>query len=212
MSQPADNRSAPPHNRWQFSLGGLFIFTLSVAIGAAVMQEKVRDLLASSSIEKLFNEGLCGGLLIILAFWMILGILYQVRDLHSTLVSHHDLCSEHIWGLRFEIFWRLIVAVLMSFGILMTLFINQKIIVLSIPDEPSYMLNGFIPYSVPPMFFLVVVGSAPYVRRKESSSLWHRGLYLIFCVLAGALCLGIWAGYTIIYYLVAVQKQLPLFG
>ena len=49
MSQPAGNPSAAPHNRWQFSLRGLFIFTLSVAIGATVMQEKVRGLLGYPS-------------------------------------------------------------------------------------------------------------------------------------------------------------------
>ncbi len=167
------------------------------------MQEKVRELLASPSIERLFNAGLCG-LLIILAFWMILGILYQVRDLRSTLVSHPDLCYEHRWGLRFEIFWRLIMAVLMSFCILMILLINQKIIVLPSPNDISYSMIGSFTDSVPAILLLAVIGSVPYVPRKESSSLLHRVLYLVFCMLAGAFCLERWVDQTFIYHLVHI--------
>ena len=219
MSQSAVNPSAPPHNRWQFSLRGMFIFTLSVAIGAAVMQEKVRGILGSSpspvvqekaraepvpssSVERLFSVGFCGILLVILAFWMILGILYQVRDMRSTLVSHPDLHLDYRWGLRLEVFWRLLVAALMSFCILMVFLLNQRIVSLPIPDDLSYTKNGFIPDSVPPMLLLVVAGSVPYVRRKESSSLLHRVLYLIFCLLAGAFCVELWVDSTFIYHLV----------
>ena len=165
------------------------------------MREKV-DVPASYSIEKLFTEGLCGTLLVILAFWMILGVLYQVRDLRSTLVTHHDLIAEHRWGLRFEIFWRMIMAVLMSFCVLMVFLINEKIVVLPLPTDISYSLIGSFTDCVPAILLLALAGSVPYVRRKESSSLLHRGLYLIFCLLAAVFCLEQWIGSTIIHYLV----------
>jgi hypothetical protein len=221
MSQPSGELSAHPPNRWQFSLRGLFIFTLSVAIGAAVMQEKVRGLLGSStssvvqekaraepapsySVERLFSVGFCGILLVILTFWMILGLLYQVRDLRCTRVSDNNLCSEHRWGLRFEIFWRLIAAALMLFCVLMVFLLNQRIVSLPIPNDIIYTIRGIISDAVPPILLLAVVGSVSYVRRNGPSSLLHRVLYLIFCALAGILCVELWADHTIIYNLVHI--------
>jgi hypothetical protein len=204
MPQLTSNATDHKLTRWQFSISGMLVFTLSVAIGAAVVQVNVRDLLATSApVYALFKAGLCG-LLIIIAFWMICGILYQVRDLRSVRVSHPPLCSEHRWGLRFEIFWRLIMALLMAICILMVFLINQKIIILPVPSDISYLLIGSFIDVVPAILLLALVGSVPYVRRKEYSSLLHRGLWLIVCVLAGALCLELWSNQTLIHHLVHI--------
>ena len=221
MSLPPGNPSAAPNNRWQFSLWGLLIFTVSVAIAAAVMREKAREIIGlsappavqetaiqapppPSSIERFFSVAFCGMLLVILAFWMIVGILSQVRDLRSTLISHPDLCYEHRWGLRIEIFWRVIVAALMSLCILMALLINEKLIAFAMPKDILYQLIGLVAEAVPAILFLVVVGSVPCARRKESPSLLHRGLYAMFCVLAAGLCVEQCIDNTLIYNLVHI--------
>jgi hypothetical protein len=223
ISQPTGNPSDPPHNRWQFSLRGLLVFTVSVAIGAAVMQQRVREILGFSAppavqemaygapagsshyrIEQLFSIGLCGILLVILAFWMIAGMLNQVRDMRSTLASHPDLRADHRWGLQFEISWRLIMALMVSLCILMVFLSDQRLIVLPESPDVTYSLIGPITHAVPAVLVLAIVASVPYVRRKESSSLVHRGLYLMFCALAAALCLELWTDHTIIYQLVHI--------
>ena len=95
-------------------------------------------------------------------------------------------------------------AVLMSFCILMALLINEKLIVFPAPKEILYQLIGFVAESVPAMLFLVVVGSVPYVRGKESSSLLHRALYVIFCVLGAGFCVEQCIDNTLVYNLVHI--------
>jgi hypothetical protein len=74
MSQPPDNPSEPLHNRWQFSLRGMLLFTLSVAIGASVVKCNVHNWIGDQSqLVGGIKIGFGGGLIAILVFWMIFG-------------------------------------------------------------------------------------------------------------------------------------------
>ena len=64
MSQSPVKTSAPPPNRWQFSISGMLVFTLSVAIGAAVAGSFLQGKhISASQSEMGIKEGLAGGLL-----------------------------------------------------------------------------------------------------------------------------------------------------
>lgn len=214
MSQQSDNSPDSRHNRWQFSIGGMLLFTLSVAIAAAVAgtNEKswsgilpyvdpIRD------DPEIVKTGLGGGLFAFLFFWIVLGVIYQIRDLRSILTSNHNLITEHRWGARLEIFWRLATTLLITSFVLMAFLIDRGAFKLSEWNvEANFLLIGdTIHEAVWVMLLIMIIGSIPYVRREQPSSLLHRGLLLVFYVVAVVICLVTWMKETVIHHLVHIS-------
>jgi hypothetical protein len=215
MSQSSDNPSATPHNRWQFSLRGMFIFTLSVAVGAAVVRCNMHSWLGTGKNEYDMKVGLDGGLFAILVFWMVLGLIYQIRDLRSTLASNHTLIAEQRWGLRFEIFWRLTVTALLAMYFFISFLIDIGTLTLSEWAGLGWMDISVFRVSVVILLLLVLVGSVPHIRREKPTSLFNRGLQLIVFMLAIVFCLERWIDLTFLPYLIhlatiGIDKAQPL--
>jgi hypothetical protein len=205
VSQSPDNPSNPKPNRWQFSISGMLVFTLSVAIGAAVVRCNAHSWLGISPPENvIIKVGYSGGLIAILVFWMFLGILYQVRDLRTALASHDNLTSEQSWGLRFEIFWRLTIAALLAMYCLLAFLIDRCTLTLSDWENGSSIPTSTIREAVAIMILLVIVGSVPCCRYEQRNTLLRRGLHLIVFLLAVAFCVVRGLDYTIVSYLVHI--------
>jgi hypothetical protein len=211
MSQPDGNPSAPPLNRWQFSLRGMFIFTLSVAVGASVVRCNMQSWLGNYGPSSYCMQvGLDGGLFAILLFWMVLGVIYQVRDLRSALLSNCNLIGEQRWGLRFEIFWRLAVTALLVMYVFLSFLIDMGAIKLLEWENLSVWENltlrniGAFRVSVFILLLLVLVGSNPHIRREQTISILFRGLQLFAYMLAIVFCLVRWMDYTAVPNLVHI--------
>ena len=86
--------------RFQFSLRGVMVFTVGVALGL--------------SWGRIHGWGWHDGEPIIAAavFWIVLGLANQVRDLWAAFHRRADLTGEERWGWRFALFWRVGVAFL----------------------------------------------------------------------------------------------------
>ena len=92
--------------RWQFSIRGMLIFTVSVAIGASVSQTKLSSWVAfiptdafdQNKVPLDIKTGWCGGLIATLIFWLCMGIFYQIRDLWASLSTRCDLDNQQRWG------------------------------------------------------------------------------------------------------------------
>jgi hypothetical protein len=206
MSQPPDNPSDHKLNRWQFSLRGMLIFTVSVAIGAAVARCDMQSWFGVSSYtpnQQIIRMSYGGGLIAILVFWLILGILYQIRDLHASL-AFPDLIPQQRWGLRFEIFWRLAVAALIILYAMLSFFIERGAIALPAAEDISWWSDGMMRTSLLVILFFVIIGSVPYKQRKTPNSILHNILYFVACILAILLCLTRWIDYTMIPHLVHI--------
>jgi hypothetical protein len=211
MSQPVNNASGLRRKRWPFSVRGMLLFAVSIAIGAAVAFPDLRDWLATALFLSFLKKvhivqtmDWTWGLIAVLVFWMVLGIINQARDLRISLAEHPDLPRELKFGGQFEIFWRLSVAILLVIYLLIRLVVQFDIV--DLPErEFDPLTTGFvIREGVFALLLLIIVGSIPYVRREQQSSTLHRGLTLVAYILAAAICLEQWADKTIIYHLVHI--------
>jgi hypothetical protein len=208
MSQQPDNHPDQKLNRWQFSLSGLLIFTVSIGIGAAVSRCDVN----SWFIVPIYNpdQKIClsyaGGLLAVVVFWMILGTFHQVRDLQSVCTCFKPTAHE-LWGLRFEVFWRLGVITLITINALLSFLIDQKMIILSTWEEAAsfWPVEGMISTAIFIMLLIAIVGSVSFARRQQRPSILHRILYVVLCILATAFCLKEWSGYAIVTHFAHVE-------
>jgi hypothetical protein len=200
MTKHSEIPSAQKHNRWQFSIGGMLVFTLSVAIGAAVMGSYMHSRRGAASQGGTgIQEGLAGGMMVTIIFWMLLGLLYQVRDLRTMLASNTSLTPGECWGARFEIVWRLVLTLLFGFYMLVALFANHGIIILIDKQVDLWFSMGGMIYGWPLkvlmgesvlfMLLLVLVSSVPYACRKRQPSLLLHWLWIIAIAVVLAFCL-----------------------
>lgn len=92
MAEASSATDRQRHGRWQFTLRSLFLFTLSVAIGLSFWK----------------TEGdWYGATLVTISFWIVFGLVAQVRDICTSLLHGENSTPEDRWGRRFSIFWRL---------------------------------------------------------------------------------------------------------
>jgi hypothetical protein len=140
----------------------------------------------------------------ILLFWMVLGIIYQIRDLRYTLASNKDLIAEQRWGLRFEIFWRIAVTALLAMYVLLSFLIDRGTLTLSEWEDFILLYTGTFRVSVVILLLLVLVGSVPYIRREKRPSYFYCGLQLFALMLAVVFCLIRWMDYTTIPHFVHI--------
>jgi hypothetical protein len=203
MSQPTENPSTKPHSRWQFSLRGMFVLTLSVAVGASVVRCNMHSWLGvGGSSEDVMKVGLDGGLFAFLLFWMVLGFIFQIRDLRTTHASNHTLIVEQRWGLGFEIFWRLTVTALLAIYVFISFLIDRGTLTLSEWAGLGWLHAGIFRVSVLILLLVILVGSIPHIRREKPTSIINCGLQLIVSMLAIVFCLERWMDLTFIPYLV----------
>jgi hypothetical protein len=202
MCQPSENPSAQTLNRWQFSLSGMLLITLSVAIGADVVRCNILSWTGFSVPGKEdIKVGLSGGLIVAIVFWMILGVINQIRDLLAALISHRVFTKEQRWGARFEIFWRLAVTTLLAVYVFLPSIIDRGRITLSDWDSTDWLLNmGEIREFSVILLFLAVVGSIPYVRREQRTSILRFCLLLVAYILAIVFCLVTWMSHTLVLH------------
>ena len=88
-----------PHERWQFSLRGLFLLSFSVALGL--------------SFWKMEQDWYLGALAAI-SFWIVLGLAAQIRDIWRAFRLDVHATTDERWGWRFAIVWRLAICLLIG--------------------------------------------------------------------------------------------------
>jgi hypothetical protein len=179
------------HHRWQFSIRGLLVFTVSVAIGASFSQVSLANWVAFISLD-VYHEyppppdiktGWAGGLIAVVLFWFCLGVFHQIRDLNAWLAEHRDVEREYRWAARIEVAWRVAVLALFSIFALMTILIDKKLLVLPEPGDRFWKVAEMFREAIFTVLLLVVVGSVPAYRPKRY---WGAAAYLTQAVLGAA--------------------------
>jgi hypothetical protein len=198
MPHPPTALPAPSRRRWQFSIRGMLIFTASVAVGLSAMQINKNCWFGSGEVAQgvkdvsMLKTGWQGGMLATLIFWICLSLLYQIRDLRVCLAANTNLPSEQKWGGTFEICWRLCILAMFALFAGLAILLDRGVFILrdtaNFLWDPNVLREGIFL-----LFFLVLVGSIPCVRRETNLSWLKRWLYLVLCIMAVVLCLERWA-------------------
>jgi hypothetical protein len=182
---------------WQFSLGGMLLFTLSVAMGIT----SVSGCLKFYPIDIFCSLlALIQGILVIMVFWVVVGLLYQVRDLWVIPRSCKPLPVEILWGGRFAIFWRLAVIVLLVGLFCLEVLIYHKL--WRFQERENIASISFPVFTfLEPLFLLAIVGSVPTISRRRRFSRWHTVIELVslpFCLLLAVL---LWQDISLTHFL-----------
>ncbi len=179
--------------RFQFSLRGLMVFALGVA-------------LASSAIA---SEGTnwSYGPLALVVICIILGLLNQVRDLWTTFHGRPDLSSDERWGWRFAVFWRVAVVCLWVGQYITAGLAARGILLLperegGFADTGSNLRHGLLCLSL-----LIVLASVPTATQPRHRPLQSRVLRAASLIVGVVWCFVIWTLMTSHAHLVNVALQ-----
>jgi hypothetical protein len=137
-----------------------------------------------------------GGVIAMIVSWTLLGLFYQVRDLRVTLAMQDGLSTENRRGLRFEIFWRVAIALLIISYALLCFLIDRGTVTLSKWEEAAGWPDGIMLMTLAIMLLIVLVSAVPFARRERRTSWLHISLWLVAAILAIILCLKSFMDYT----------------
>jgi hypothetical protein len=209
-------------HRWQFSLRGLLLFMVSVAVGASVVevkylyythlaaleaterQQRVADSPSPQAAPRPVDLDWNSGLTAAFVFWMILGLFYQLRDQRRFLALHSQIDREQRAGLRFEVFWRAAVISLLLLYAVTALLLFQNAIAL--PDSEEFLIRYFgggaaMREAILVILLILIVASVPFIPRKVRFPWLHAIIDLTACICAFGLCLYRWSDSTFTHYL-----------
>jgi hypothetical protein len=142
---------------WQFTLRGLFLLTLSVAIGLSYWK---------------VGGDWYGGTLAAIAFWIVLGLAAQVCDVWIAWRRSEALTAEERWGHVFAIFWRLALCVLMAVGCVLPPLITSHVVVPNDGEDVEMVSSMDIWNAVLPISLIVAVASSPMLMRPGPRRPW----------------------------------------
>jgi hypothetical protein len=145
-----------PYRAWQFSLRGLFLLTLSVAIGLSYWK----------MIHQWYPSTLAA-----ISFWIVLGLTAQVRDIWRS--SRHDgnLARDDRWNRRFAVVWRLAICVLIVASLLIQLLVAWQVLSQgSMESLAIYSYSAVMWDAVFLVSIMVAVGSSPRLLRENRRS------------------------------------------
>jgi hypothetical protein len=164
---------------FQFSLRGLMVVVLGVALGLSVV-----------SLEK---ANWADGLATAVSAWMVLGLISQVRDLWGTFHGRADLSSDERWGWRFAVFWRVAVTSLLAGHYIINLLLERKLLALPEVSERFWAGGADLRNALFCVSLLVVLGSVPHSPHKWAASRWFHLLSIGGAVGAVLVCLAVWS-------------------
>jgi hypothetical protein len=178
-SQPTDN----PHHPWQFSLRGLFLLTLSVALGLSYWKAE---------------QDWYVGTLATLSFWIVIGLATQIRDIARAARADRDATTEERWGWRFAFAWRFAVCLLIGASFLLRLLFRFGVLV---PDNSGMSCSWLsqdvwntvssrqIWYAVLLASLIAAIAGSCGFGRHEWRRPWSWGVYVFRGFAASALML-----------------------
>jgi hypothetical protein len=203
MPQSSFNSAESDRRRWQFSIGGLLLFTASVAVGLSAMTIEKCCWFGSGEFDrerKDFADCIIAcwpaGLLAMIFFWIGLGLLNQIRDLRRCLTTCSGLDREQKLGAKLEIAWRVALVAIFALYVANAVLMNQEFYVLheemAWPSAPGpWIREGLFGFLT-----LVIVGSVPRVCREPLSSPCRTFVSLAACLAAIVFCLMQWMNAT----------------
>jgi hypothetical protein len=180
----------------------MLLFTASVAVGLSAMQINDNCWFGSGPLTHKFEYNShfetrwFVGLITTLIFWMILGLLYQVRDLLAFLKIHPQLDKEHKLGGAVEILWRLGFVVLFFLHALLAILLDREVFVFQEYIADFWYVSSMLREGVFALLLLAIVGSIPYVCVNTRSLLLYRVAGPLSFIFASLLCLLRWMNET----------------
>jgi hypothetical protein len=205
--------------RWQFSIRGMLLFTASVAVGISVWQTKLVCWSAYgfnySPRREDIHSSWSGGLIAFFLCWMLFGLGYQIRDLWAFLGGHPHLDQEQRRGLRFEIFWRVCVVLLLTLIALFAALLNQGFLILPEIDWEGGFFYGWgesavIREAILILLVMTILGSIPHAQPKLKRPCWQWLINFFTWALAITICLIVWmdeAYYVMIGHFATVEMD-----
>jgi hypothetical protein len=186
---------ASPENsrqRWQFSIRGMLLFTISVAIGASVSQINIAYWLTIFAVPQtnfrqpveVIKTGFGGGFLTVAIFWFCLGLFYQIRDIFACLKSSPAIDKNQRAGGQIEIFWRVgVIALLLSY-LLVLFLIDMRILILPESGDHVWKMGTMLREAVLLLLLMMIVGSVPAANRFRLPAIFRQMIRGAFFALA----------------------------
>jgi hypothetical protein len=146
---------------------------------------------------------------------MILGLLYQVRDLFAFLKSHSQLDKEHKLGGAVEIFWRLSFVVLFFLHALLAILLEREVFVFEEYIADYWYVSRMLREGIFALLLIAIVGSIPYACVNTRSRLLYRIAGPLTIIFASLLCLLRWMHETKFHfqetlYLYIKDSKIPI--
>ncbi len=182
-----------PRARFRFTLRGLMVSIVGVAMGALEAQ--------------LEHPRFSDAMLTCLSVWAAFGLAHQISDLWRASSKWNLLTTDERWGTRFAIAWRVaVILLLLAYYGVRTLLAGKEF---SLPEEDAAV------FSFPPaaalreallcLLLMLILWSVPRLRsppRRRSIVWW--GLQGVAATCGAALCLLLWWRLSVIHFLVQV--------
>ncbi|MCE5266633.1 MAG: hypothetical protein LLG00_01935 [Planctomycetaceae bacterium] len=172
-------------SRWQFSLRGLLLFTLSVAIGLSFWKmEHAAQLVAANKVDRsawwaLDRHDWYVGVLAAISFWIVLGLASQARDVWQTFRRANDATSEERWAWRFAVAWRIAICCLIGIYFLFQLLVELGFLSLGEREQTGVITSWQICDATLLISILTAAASSPRLAQRRRPRKWSWAVDLL---------------------------------
>jgi hypothetical protein len=187
--------------RWQFTVRGMMLFTMSVALGIAAALSYLKywdSLIYYRFKDQYFNlrAGNEWGVFIVVIFWLMVGLFYQVYDLWKSYFRCGILTLKEKTPWWYAIFWRLSVLTLTAMLITVNFLADGGFFVFPVNLVDHPWINKAAWEGLLLVLLIVTVGSIPTLPRSSKRSWRQWGIHFLSILFFFVLCLILWTNWT----------------